>query len=54
MSLGLDSLTTVEGSIEIYNNVVLPTCEAENLIAQLTVFTGATKISGNDDTGTCE
>ncbi|MCZ7682573.1 MAG: hypothetical protein M5U28_28775 [Sandaracinaceae bacterium] len=37
------------------NNVVLPTCEAEALAAQLAAagYSGIVSISANDDAGTC-
>ena len=52
--LGLSSLTHVEVEFDIARNPTLPTCEAENLLAQLDSSPAGVEIAENDDSGTCE
>ena len=49
----MDALTTVSGAFIISNNARLPTCEAENLLAQVDGMSGEVEIYNNDDGGTC-
>ena len=53
-SFDLSSLTTVGGNLNLAANPHLPTCAANNLVAQLGAgVTGTITVSGNDDAGTC-
>ncbi len=54
-TLAFDALASLGGALDIEDNIVLPTCEAEALRDQLVAagFDGAVFISGNDDAGVC-
>ena len=52
-TLSFPVLTTVGGPFTVFNNAVLPTCQADNLVAQLTSIGGLAFVSGNDDAGVC-
>ncbi len=51
--LRMPALTTVRWSMAIRDNIALPQCAAEAILAQLVAFTGSATISGNDTTATC-
>jgi hypothetical protein len=54
-SIGLANLKTVEGDLVIVkDNPVLPTCQAEAMVAQLDEFTGTVTISDNNDSASCQ
>jgi hypothetical protein len=48
------ALTTVTTDFRIVANPVLPTCQAQALVQQLTNFTAMTTIRDNNDAGTCQ
>jgi hypothetical protein len=53
-SISLPALTTVGGFLQVRNNPLLPTCQAEALAAQLSAPPpGGVIISGNNDAGVC-
>jgi hypothetical protein len=53
-TLGMASLATVGGDFDIQYNPILPTCEADNLLAQIIDVTGNANIEGNCHTCPCE
>lgn len=44
---GISSLISIGGKLKIMNNILLPTAQAEALVAQLIHFTGNVIIPGN-------
>lgn len=52
-SLSFPALASVSQNFIVTDNATLPTCEAQDLVAQLTSFSGTTTITGNDDAGAC-
>jgi hypothetical protein len=51
----LFAIGSIDGDLSIVDNVSLPTCEAERLVAAIGAenIHGTLTISGNDDTATC-
>jgi hypothetical protein len=53
--LSLPSLATISGEkFNVRGNATLPNCQANDLRAQLTDYTGTVSISDNDDSVTCQ
>ncbi|HEX2881889.1 MAG TPA: hypothetical protein VHO25_20350 [Polyangiaceae bacterium] len=53
-NLTAPALATVQGGVRILSNPVLPTCQVQALLQQLSNFSGMTTIRDNDDIASCE
>jgi hypothetical protein len=53
-SLTAPALATVQTNFRVVANPMLPTCQVQALLQQLTNFSGMTYIDGNNDAGICE
>jgi hypothetical protein len=50
----LSSLQSIEGSLSIFDNSQLATCEAEWLANSVQTITGSVALENNDDGGVCQ